>query len=258
MQMGEGSWEDRLHISFIGEHVLFPGLRLDSWGHFVGASLLTTTFCLCERLVTLALMRHWAPFRYVRRSRLRTALWRTVLYWIVTLLRLLYMLISMTFHVGLILVLVSALSVGQFGIEYIGEQPPSPNFEHAYRLDSDPLLHPASSPTSLDKPQHPPSTRPRAKSRCKPSSIFIHPNDSNIARADAVAVEMGIHGDTDRVRGSNTYTDTRGTAWEHGKGRDVARDMMAGAKQHSRSGSRQALFRIQDADSEDDEELYDG
>lgn len=104
--MGEGSWEDRLHISFIGEHVLFPGLRLDSWGHFVGASLLTTIFCLCERcvvagimahkcltmdrcrLVTLALMRHWAPFRYVRRSRLRTALWRTVLYWIVTLLRL--------------------------------------------------------------------------------------------------------------------------------------------------------------------------
>lgn len=49
MQMGEGSWEDRLHITFIGEHVLFPGLRLDSWSHFFWATLLTTVLCLSER-----------------------------------------------------------------------------------------------------------------------------------------------------------------------------------------------------------------
>lgn len=108
------------------------------------------------------------------------------------------------------------------------------------------------SPTSLDEP-HSPSKRPRAKSRSKPSSIFIHPNDSNIARADAAAVEMGIQGDTDRVQISNKYPDERSSAWEHGKGRDMARDLLGGTKQHSRSSSRQALFRIEGADSEDDD-----
>ncbi len=36
--------------------------------------------------------------------------------------------------------------------------------------------------------------RPRSKAR--PDSIFIHPNHSNIARADAVAMELGLSSST--------------------------------------------------------------
>ena len=105
MQM-EG-WEDYLHTSFYGEHVLFPGLRLTSFGAFIGAALLAAALCLLERYVivsyshtlslpiqgtpsslTFALSRHWSPFRSVRQSRSRRALWRAGLYAIATLLRL--------------------------------------------------------------------------------------------------------------------------------------------------------------------------
>jgi len=245
MQMD--GWEDRLHTSFLGEHVLFEGLRLTSFSSFFWAVLLTLLLCFAERSLTLALTRHWSPFRSIRRSRLRNALWRTGLYWVVTLLRLLYMLISMTFHVGLILVTVTALSIGQFVIEYL-EQPQQTNFRDSYRLH-EPLL----SPETFDKPRSPPSTRPRSKSKSKPSSIFIHPNNSNIARADAAAVEMGLHGSTENVKAS-TYPD-EASAWEHGKGRDVARELLGGSKVHARSESQHKLFRIADGESDDGESV---
>ena len=69
-------------------------------------------------------------------------------------------------------------------------------------------------------------TRPRSKS--KPDDIFIHPTDSNIARADAVAQELGISGDTDRVKGYSCSKDE--PAWEIGKGRDIAREMLGSKK----------------------------
>lgn len=103
-------WEDYLHTSFFGEHVLFPGLRLTSLGAFICAALLTAALCLLERYViaspslsslsslsqanarpsslTFALSRHWLPFRSVRQSRTRRALWRAGLYAVATLLRL--------------------------------------------------------------------------------------------------------------------------------------------------------------------------
>ena len=106
MQMD--GWEDYLHTSFYGEHVLFPGLRLTSFGAFICAALLAAALCLLERYVialthsltsrfsnyatpsslTFALSRHWSPFRAVRQSRSRRALWRAGLYAVATLLRL--------------------------------------------------------------------------------------------------------------------------------------------------------------------------
>lgn len=44
-------WQDHLHFSLLGEHVLFPGLRLESPSHFVVASFLTVLLCLFERWV---------------------------------------------------------------------------------------------------------------------------------------------------------------------------------------------------------------
>ena len=76
-------------------------------------------------------------------------------------------------------------------------------------------------------------TRPRSKS--KPDDIFIHPTNSNIARADAVAQELGISGDTDRVTG-HSYPKEE-PAWEIGKGRDVAREMLGSTKKIPSHGS---------------------
>lgn len=66
-------------------------------------------------------------------------------------------------------------------------------------------------------------TRPR--SRSKPSKIFIHPADSNLARADAAALQLGIGGDTELVKGIQCPP-TGETAWNIGKGRVLARQLM--------------------------------
>lgn len=100
--------------------------------------------------------------------------------------------------------------------------------------------------------------RPRSKS--KPDSIFIHPNESNIARADAVALEMGIGGDTELVKG-NIYPEDQDT-WELGRGKEIARALLSGTSKekpntmqsHNRSGSRQRLFDIGEEESSSDEE----
>jgi len=63
------------------------------------------------------------------------------------------------------------------------------------------------------------------RTKPKPDSIFIHPYHSNLARADAAAFELGITGDTELVAG-NKPADDQG--WEHGKGRDVARELFGG------------------------------
>jgi len=104
MQMD--GWSDYLHTSLYGEHALFPVLRLTSFGSFITAAALAASICLAERSLTFALMQHWTPCQAVRQSRARSAFWRAGLYSLATFLRLLYMLLSMTFHVWLILVIV--------------------------------------------------------------------------------------------------------------------------------------------------------
>ena len=65
------------------------------------------------------------------------------------------------------------------------------------------------------------TTRPRSKS--KPDlDIFIHPAESNIARADALAMQMGLAANSERV-----HIAPPGSAkWETGKGPDVAKQLL--------------------------------
>ncbi|THH29058.1 hypothetical protein EUX98_g5138 [Antrodiella citrinella] len=73
------------------------------------------------------------------------------------------------------------------------------------------------------------STHLRSKS--KPMDIFIHPAESNLARADAAAQHLGVGGDTERVRSHQypTVDDDDDIAWEAGRGRDVARELLGSA-----------------------------
>ncbi|KAI0756405.1 hypothetical protein C8Q80DRAFT_1264467 [Daedaleopsis nitida] len=220
----ESGWQDHLHFGLFGEHVLIDGLHLDSaWSFFLAASL-TVSICVSERILTYALAKQWTPFSSRRPSRLGTALWRTCLYWLVTFDRLLYMLIGMTFSLWLILIAVTTLAAGQFVIEYTDLASRSAHDNENMR---EPLLDSPSSDHFVSdsaSPYPPRPNRPRAKS--KPESIFIHPNQSNLARADAAAVQMGISGDTERVKGNVYHEDE--DAWEHGRGRDVARELLLG------------------------------
>ncbi|KAK7695109.1 hypothetical protein QCA50_002299 [Cerrena zonata] len=267
-------WKDHLHFELLGEHVLFPGLHLDNFWTFLVASLLTIALCFSERALTYAMTKQWSP-SFMKRTRLRKALWKTCLYWVVTLDRLLYMLLAMTFSVGLIMVAVTALSIGQFFIEYIEEpqidarnqrdsenikepllespsmyEPPmalhsypsyrslsSPTYSHSSPLSTSPMSgHETFSnrsnvnlvrPSSSDSNSQPFVGRPRSKS--KPTSIFIHPNESNVARADAAAQQLGLLGDTELVK-ANQYPAQDTGPWEIGKGKDMARELMGTRK----------------------------
>lgn len=59
----------------------------------------------------------------LQRARMRIVITRCVLYYAVTLLRLLYMLITMSLHTGLLLVVVTSLTSAQFVVEYAKSKP---------------------------------------------------------------------------------------------------------------------------------------
>jgi hypothetical protein len=99
--------------------------------------------------------------------------------------------------------------------------------------------------------------KPRGK--VKPAGLFIHPNNSNLARADAAAVELGLHRSTERVEALQTSCDSDEddamAAWGQGRGRDAARNLLRGAthqqtRSHSRSESQQKLFQVGDSESD--------
>jgi hypothetical protein len=98
----------------------------------------------------------------------------------------------------------------------------------------------------------------KARARAKPPGLFIHPNSSNLARADAVAVELGLHGSTEHVSGvgaarMSSDSDDHERTWDRGRGRDAARTLLGGPKQgHARSASQQRLFEIGGSGSESD------
>ena len=77
------------------------------------------------------------------------------------------------------------------------------------------------------------TTRPRSKS--KPDlDIFIHPAESNIARADALAMQMGLAADSERV-----HIAPPGSAkWETGKGPDVAKQLLVSKSNASATSGR--------------------
>jgi len=202
--------EPYLHWTSHDERILFPSIFLNSTLNFLLACLLVGLICLLERLLSFSLEKKWAP-RALRFSLARLALWRTGLYSIVTFLQLCYVLIATSFNIGLILVIVASLSLGQLAIELYNHQSFSPS-----RLEdgiSEPLLA---------EERVYPKTRPRFKS--KPDDIFIHPAQSNLARADAVALQLGLSGETERVQG---FKVPEGPAWEVGEGRHLAREMLS-------------------------------
>ncbi|KAJ4485729.1 copper transporter [Lentinula aciculospora] len=205
-----------LHWSFCGTHILFPGLRLTSLGTFTAASLLVIAICLSERFLSFISEQEWRP-SFVARSRWQNALWKTALYWVITLLRLLYMLCAMSFHFGLLLVIVTSLAVAHLLVEVRKMQ--SSDTRGSY--------------TSIEQPFHdetPDRQRPRSKS--KPDGIFIHPQHSNLARADAAALQLGLGGPTERVSGSE-YLLKEETSWKSGTGQDAARALLGRSRQYS-------------------------
>lgn len=98
--------------------------------------------------------------------------------------------------------------------------------------------------------------------KLKPAGLFIHPNNSNLARADAVAVELGLHRSTERVeapRSSSDSDDGGMAAWGQGRGREAARHLLGDKTTqltrgeihaHSRSDSQQKLFQVGDSESD--------
>ncbi|KAF9486479.1 copper transporter [Pholiota conissans] len=236
-----------LHWSFNGEHILLPSLVLHSLGTFLAACIIIVFVCVLERLFTFLLNKEWAP-RRLGRSRLPIALWRTGLYSVATFLRLCYMLVAMSCHLGLIFAIVITLSTAQFVIE-LQKKPKSATSRNIY--DAAHTYHSASQPLLRQEEcdYYPPKTvqtRPRSKS--KPDSIFIHPTESNIARADAVALELGLGGDTELVKGYS-YTKEE-PAWEIGKGKDLAREILQGSRKSSSPTHQPFLINDDDSDSD--------
>jgi len=211
------TFEPYLHWTFRDEHVLFSLIVLNSPLNFLLACLLIVLICLLERFLTFSLDNNWALRAFkLKPSFICLALWRTGLYSMVTFLRLCYMLIAMSFHMGLILVIVASLSVGQLAIEFH-------NLSKHHSLSRDSVGDDISRPLLSREPK----TRPRSKS--KPDDIFIHPTQSNIARADALALHLGLAGETERVQAFKVRAEPEDTGWEVGKGKDFAREMLIGS-----------------------------
>ncbi|KAG1889467.1 hypothetical protein F4604DRAFT_1712496 [Suillus subluteus] len=230
-------WVDYIHFSFLGEHILLGSLRLHTvWDFFLG-TLLTSGICFSERFLSFLITKHWRP-RFIGRSRLAKAVWRAALYGVATTLRLTYMLIAMSYQVGLILAVVVMLSVGQFFFEYIDTAPAK---SVTYDKIRDPLLNSESEDDSYNMSTR--SWQPKTRrTKSKPEAILIHPGDSNLARADAAAQELGIAGDTERVKVNRYPVDQ--DAWEYGKGRDIARQLLGGTARPPQSPQDHPMSQI--------------
>lgn len=87
------------------------------------------------------------------------------------------------------------------------------------------------------------STQPRSKS--KPDAISIHPNDSNIARADAAASNLDLPNDTDHNHRNNYRRDE--PAWTSSDGKGVARALLGAGRKPS---ERDPFHAMHDSDSE--------
>ncbi|KAH8835590.1 hypothetical protein DL96DRAFT_1574846 [Flagelloscypha sp. PMI_526] len=226
-----------LHFTFDGEYVLLPGLQIDSWLGFLIACILTVVICFLERLVTTLMEFGWSPssLQYNRR---RLALAKTGLFWLATLLRLLYMIIAMSQNAMLLVLIATSLSIAQFIKELRIPSQPNPSDSQYHELPDAP------SETNMLLP----STRPR--SRSKPDELFIHPLQSNVARADATAIRMGLESDTENVV-QPTYG--HDASWQAGAGRDAARQAFAssGLQENGRSHPDSQPFNLGE-DSEDD------
>ncbi|KAF5332510.1 hypothetical protein D9611_005114 [Ephemerocybe angulata] len=250
--MGEGQ-PLVLHWSWNSEHVLFSFIVVRGPLSFGLASLMLIVFCVTERIITS--YHESSNAAYPQNSnRWRVALRKSLLYWIAMVFRLFYMLAAMTFNMGLILA--TSLATTQLFLDLRSKPHLTHHSTHLHDFteadsstDAEPLLYqPRSSTGSASRGQGPhphsssgstfvalesmtptpPTTRPRSKS--KPDDIFIHPAESNVARADLLAMQLGLAGDTERVSKLPEYSPVgpEGTSknWEVGRGRDVARELL--------------------------------
>ena len=107
------------------------------------------------------------------------------------------------------------------------------NDEYPYRIsdssDSTSSL-PRARPSSSETNANPESSFGRHRSKSKPDDIWIHPTESNIARADARAIQLGLVQDDTNFVQANQLPAEGEIAWEVGKGRDVARELMGKTK----------------------------
>ncbi|VDB84166.1 unnamed protein product [Peniophora sp. CBMAI 1063] len=179
------NWQGSLHSGFLGEHILVKEIRLTSFASFLWASLVTILICASERALTLVLAQRRIPYFVIgagRRGRVQVALWRTLLYWVATMLRMFYMLIAMSFHVGLILIMVTTLSIGQFFIEYLGEPPEAalPVRNGYRRADIEPLTPNGLASPSIDERDSLLLTHPRSKSSSRPAVDMHYPPRSGV------------------------------------------------------------------------------
>ncbi|KAJ7157274.1 copper transporter [Mycena filopes] len=214
---------DSLHWTFDSSHVLLSFIQLSSFGGFLAGALLTVGVCAAERVLGYAYEHHWGPAS-IRRSRGGNALWRAGMYWVLASLRLAYMLIAMTMNIGLILVAVTTLALGQFFIEL---RTPPRDREYTPLAEEAPLY--ARRPSGED----PTAILQHRRSRSKPDGIFIHPKESNIARADTA------------MRGLERVP-LESATWEAGKGSDAARSLLGNAAKQARAsvGPKRAPFQI--------------
>ncbi|KAJ7447254.1 copper transporter [Mycena latifolia] len=222
---------DSLHWFLKDTHVIFSFIDLGAPGGVVLGALLTVAICALERLLAFATERHWGPAR-IRGSRGANALWRAGVYWMLALLRLAYMLIAMTMHIGLILIIVTTLAVGQFFIEL---RTPSRDRTDYAPLDEDTPLY--ARPSCEDV------AFPPARARSKPEELLIHSAQSSVARADAALA----------TRTQMRYP-SETAAWEAGKGPDVARALLGTTTTRASVGPRRAPFQIGGGESESDED----
>ncbi|KAJ3876847.1 hypothetical protein F5051DRAFT_410383 [Lentinula edodes] len=169
------------------------------------------------------------------------------------------MLCAMSFHFGLLLVIVrtrclprryklnpvmkvTSLAVAHLLIE-VRKDIQSSDTRGAYSSIEQPFHD--------DTPDHHLPSSVRLRSKSKPNSIFIHPQHSNLARADAAALQLGLGGPTERVSGS-VYQLKEEASWKTGTGKDVARALLGGS--HQQSNTNQHSFDVgSDSDCSDSE-----
>jgi hypothetical protein len=108
----------------------------------------------------------------------------------------------------------------------------------------------------------------KAYCKTKPADLFIHPNHSNIARADAISVELGLRCQKERAQAqapprTSSDSDDSEIGWKQGRGPEAARALFgvttqprpartANVRPHSRSYSQEKLFQVGDSGSESD------
>jgi len=122
-----GSLKPYFHSETTGLHVLFQAFEITNTATLIVAYVVVGVMCWLERGLSFhmdSISYESAPAAGYGGSRdggrrFTKVLLRTILYGIVTTLRLFYMLVTMTCHTGLFIVVVTGLTTGQLVLEFL-------------------------------------------------------------------------------------------------------------------------------------------